>query len=189
VYVIGECSEQGYRGIVAALRASDGAHLWRSELDLGCPQDTTATGERLYVNTLNTLRVLDAHTGQPLWTAPKGHIVEAGGVAYLVSEIGPGELTAYRASDGQQRWQHQFSPNQRFEGPVVSRGVIFMATTGGCIRGPFSCTDPPLPQGLEALRSADGAPYWQLPDLSRILGKNSAPLFNTDPLYLVGAVL
>jgi outer membrane protein assembly factor BamB len=104
-----------------------------------------------------TVRALDSRTGRTLWTAHVGGDVEmtpafADGLLFVGVRAMPGIFAALDAATGAVRWRTRFPGGVRGE-PVVYRGVVYEAETGGdqpnCGHG-----------GVRALGERTGRPLW-----------------------------
>src|SRR6266571_1403691 len=133
---------------VYALRASDGALLWRytngSFVYNGYVyQPTVVAGEVYIASQDGTLSALRASDGALLWRytarGPVPTVLAVNGIVYVASE--DGYLNALRTSDGKLLWR---SPSYAYA-PVIINDVLYVTSR----------------DGLSALRARDGALLWR----------------------------
>ena len=137
-------------GYVYALRANDGALLWRytTEGYVYIYGPISASGV-IYAGSLaGSLTALRASDGKLLWRytarGPVAGSLEVNGIVYvLVTNIdqSPDYLYALRASDGKLLWG---TPSSAYP-PVVVNGVVYITSQAG----------------LSALRASDGNVLWR----------------------------
>lgn len=137
-------------GYVYALRASDGALLWRYKTEgyVYIYGPISASGV-IYAGSLaGSLAALRASDGKLLWRytarGPVAGSLEVNGIVYvLITNIdqSPDYLYALRASDGKVLWE---TPSYAYP-PVVVNNVLYITSQAG----------------LSALRAQDGALLWR----------------------------
>jgi len=130
-------------GAVLALRARDGARMWRVNVGpAGKPLSPPATdGQRLFVGARDGLHALDLTDGCEVWYFPTGRRVEAQPLVVGAAVYATGHdhrLYALDAATGRERWQYEAA--RRLEvSPVVatcgeaSRPCIVVADRAGAL--------------------------------------------------------
>jgi outer membrane protein assembly factor BamB len=192
---------------LAALRASDGARVWRKALNQAYSGPSVADGT-LY-GTLTplgptggqpqtTLTAQRARDGTQVWqtTAPSGPaltLLAANGAVYAavfkVAGAPQSQLIALRASDGGQLWA------SNLDGLIggMENGQTILAANGMLY---LTVTEPPQVQGgqapqytVVALRASDGKQQWSVSLSSAINGGVSALTLGGDAVYVAGQFL
>ena len=139
-------------GFMAALEATDGSEVWRTEA--GAPFQTapTVSGGRVFATTNDSeLVALDAGTGAVQWThqaiAEPARILSASSTAIegetVIAPFASGELTALLTANGRRLWVDSLSRTGRLTSlsaindiagrPVVDNGVVFAASHSGVL--------------------------------------------------------
>ena len=154
-------------GTLVALRAQDGAELWRAKLSSEILAPPASDGERVFVPTLDgRLTALSRSDGSRIWSFDTQVPVLSlrGTGAPVVSEplvfngSANGRLTALRAADGQAVWDHVVSlPSGRSElermadvdsAPLITPQGAFVSSYQGAVK---------------SLRLQDGNVQWERP--------------------------
>lgn len=144
------------KGVLYALRASDGAALWHFEIDntssvlsnLSSPAADSAT---VYIGSNDhAVYALDAHSGAVRWkTLTRGQVVATptlgDGIVYVGST--DGYLYALDVATGAPRWKY-LTGDAVESTPAVFDGVVYFASDDGY---------------LYTLDAATGSPYWRAP--------------------------
>jgi outer membrane protein assembly factor BamB len=136
-------------GSVAALRLSDGAERWRTEVGDYIARSTPALDEdTLFVAAGYALLAIDAQTGQQRWTAPLRFTgscspVVAGDMLYVATQ--EGHVAAFAKETGEELW-HFRNDSLLFGSPAVLDNVLVIGDEKGQVT---------------ALDAASGRELWQ----------------------------
>ena len=141
-------------GFIAALDASSGAELWRTDMSApmtGSP--TIKNGKVFATSNNNEVFALDLSTGDILWSdqaiAETARVLGSPSPAavedLVVAPFSSGEVIAYLASNGRRLWTDALSRAGRFtpissindvsSRPVLSAGIVFAASQSGLLTG------------------------------------------------------
>lgn len=139
-------------GFVAALSASDGSEIWRTQADAPFQSAPTLAGGRLYAITNDSeLIAMDAGTGEVMWNyqaiAEPARILAAPSVAIendtVVAPFASGELVALLTANGRRLWSDSLSRSGRLTSlsaindiagrPVINNGLAIAASHSGVI--------------------------------------------------------
>lgn len=158
---------EGYPGrySIAALRASDGALLWRVVVGGGESFTTPlAVADGVLIVGGSSLVGLRASDGVILWSASLGAVVAvtaSGGVLYAFSDTATAAIAALRLTDGHILWQTPVQeptlPSLRQglfqDAPLVAGNTVYLAVGNGAV---------------EAIRADTGAALWTVsPNLTQ----------------------
>jgi outer membrane protein assembly factor BamB len=172
-------------GSVVALRAQDGAELWRAKLSSEILAPPASDGERVFVPTLDgRLTALSRSDGSRIWSfATQVPVLSLRGTGTpVVSEplvfngSANGRLTALRAEDGQTVWDHVVAvPSGRSElermadvdsAPLITPRGAYVSSYQGAVK---------------SLRLQDGNVQWERPISSHgSLAAGYGQLYVTD---------
>ncbi len=172
-------------GFVAAMDATTGAELWRTETEAPMTGSPTIKDGRIFVSSNNNeVLALDLATGAVLWSDQAiaetarvlGSPSPAAGEDIVVAPYSSGEIIAYLASNGRRLWSEalasvgQFTPissiNDIGARPVLGGGLVFAASQSGV---------------LAAIDGRTGNRVWQQP-----IGTTQAPALAGEYLFIVG---
>ncbi len=174
----------GY-GFVAALDASNGAELWRTETEAPMTGSPTIKDDRIFVSSSNNeVIALSLSDGRFIWSdqaisesarvlgSPSAAAVED----IIVAPYSSGEVIAYLAANGRRLWTEalaspgQFTPisaiNDIAARPVLGGGLVFAASQSGV---------------LAAIDGRTGTRVWQQP-----IGSTQAPALVGEYLFVMG---
>nr|WP_070958956.1 PQQ-binding-like beta-propeller repeat protein [Hyphomonas sp. Mor2] len=172
-------------GFVAALDATTGAELWRTQTEAPMTGSPTIKDGRVFVSSNNNeVLALDLVTGTVLWSdqaiAETARVLGSPSPAavedIVVAPYSSGEVIAYLASNGRRLWSEalasvgQFTPissiNDIGARPILGGGLVFAATQSGV---------------LAAIDGRTGNRVWQQP-----IGTIQAPALAGEYLFVVG---
>ncbi len=120
------------RGVLLALAASDGALLWKQQMDVPIRAAPVLEKERVFAVTIdNQLLAHDAATGTPLWShrGIKEQALYLGTVSpsvangIVMAAYTSGELYALRAEDGSPLWSDTLIVNRRTSATAALTGI------------------------------------------------------------------
>ncbi len=141
-------------GFVAALDATNGAELWRTDMSApmtGSP--TIKNGKVFATSNNNEVFAFDLATGNVLWSdqaiAETARVLGSPSPAavedLVVAPFSSGEVIAYLATNGRRLWTDALSRAGRFtpisaindvsSRPVLSAGVVYAASQSGLLTG------------------------------------------------------
>ena len=141
-------------GFVAALDASNGSELWRTDMTTpmtGSP--TIKNGKVFATSNNNEVFAFDLSTGDILWSdqaiAETARVLGSPSPAavedLVVAPFSSGEVIAYLATNGRRLWTDALSRAGRFtpisaindvsSRPVLSAGIVFAASQSGLLTG------------------------------------------------------
>lgn len=139
-------------GAVAALDASNGREIWRTDTSGPMHQPPTVADGRVFaVSFDNELFAFDAQTGEVLWTYPSlsesARILTASSPAVsgdvVIMPSASGELTALRADNGRVLWSDSLTRSGRTTAlsalsdiagsPVIFDGVVYAVSQSGLL--------------------------------------------------------
>lgn len=146
----------------------------------------TLVGDRLYAADLEQARVMDANTGETLWTYPRNPeetdrgqfyatpTVSGGGRVFVASQLSTGGFFSQRqsivwaldAETGAELWRFDGASGIYVEGGALGDGVFVIGNGDG---------------NVYALDAEDGALQWTLETGHRVW---SAPLIVSDTVYI-----
>lgn len=154
-------------GTLVALRAQDGAELWRKNLSSEILAPPASDGERVFVPTLDgRLTALSRSDGSRIWSfdtqvpvlSLRGTGTPVLSEPLVFNGFANGRLTALRAEDGQVVWDHVVAlPSGRSElermadidsAPLVTPQGVFVSSYQGAVK---------------SLRLQDGNVQWERP--------------------------
>ncbi|RLM60024.1 PQQ-binding-like beta-propeller repeat protein, partial [Halorubrum sp. Atlit-26R] len=137
-------------GSAIALDAQDGTEQWRTTLDASGDNVIVVVDDRCVVAYGEELVALDSQTGEQIWTESINEVEQlvadkATGTVLVASDRG---IEAYRAADGERRWETD-TARQLVHAPAVYDGRVFAV---GDVDGSPS---------LAAFSLEDGSDRWQ----------------------------
>ncbi len=172
-------------GFVAALDASNGAELWRTQTEAPMTGSPTIKDGRIFVSSNNNeVLALNLDTGVVIWSdqaiAESARVLGSTSAAavedIVVAPYSSGEIIAYLAANGRRLWTEalaspgQFTPisaiNDIGARPVLGGGLVFAASQSGV---------------LAAIDGRTGTRIWQQP-----IGSTQAPALVGDYLFVMG---
>jgi len=172
-------------GFVAAMDATTGDELWRTETEAPMTGSPTIKDGRIFVSSNNNeVLALDLQSGAVLWSdqaiAETARVLGSPSPAavedIVVAPYSSGEVIAYLASNGRRLWSEalasagQFTPissiNDIGARPILGAGLVFAASQSGV---------------LAAIDGRTGNRIWQQP-----IGTTQAPAFAGEYLFVVG---
>lgn len=141
-------------GFVAALDASNGAELWRTDMTTPMTGSPTIKDDKVFATSNNNeIFAFDLSTGNILWSdqaiAETARVLGSPSPAavedFIVAPFSSGEVIAYLATNGRRLWTDalsragQFTPisaiNDISSRPVLSAGIVFAASQSGLLTG------------------------------------------------------
>lgn len=172
-------------GFVAALDATNGTELWRTETEAPMTGSPTIKDGRIFVSSNNNeVLAIDLETGNLIWSdqaiAESARVLGSPSPAavedIVVAPYSSGEVIAYLASNGRRLWSEalasvgQFTPissiNDIGARPILGGGLVFAATQSGV---------------FAAIDGRTGNRVWQQP-----IGTTQAPALVGDYLFIMG---
>lgn len=136
----------GY-GFMTALDASNGAQLWRREMNSPMTGAPTIQNGRIFVSSNNNeVYAMDLSTGQVEWSdqaiAEPARVLGSASPAavedFVVAPYSSGEIIAYRVDNGRRLWTDALSQTGRFtpiseindigSHPVLAGGLVFVSS-------------------------------------------------------------
>ncbi|MEQ9315685.1 MAG: PQQ-binding-like beta-propeller repeat protein, partial [Henriciella sp.] len=137
-------------GFVSALDVSNGAELWRRDMEAPMTGSPTIKDGRAFVSSNNNeVFALDINDGQVVWTdqaiAESARVLGSPSSAaiedIIITPYSSGEIIAYLAANGRRLWTEALSRPGRFtpissindiaSRPVVGGGLVFAANQSG----------------------------------------------------------
>ncbi len=166
-----------YLGRLVAIRASDGASLWRTDGTTSFNNWVTSDGSRVYATTYQTLVALDAATGTVLWTVDTGDYLDqvASDGTRVYANAGP-NTKAYSAATGAEVWSTPLpspvSGDETRRSPILADGTLYVL--GWNV--------------IAALDPSDGAMKWRtsalLPAAAVVVGDTLVAVSDNSPSIL-----
>lgn len=172
-------------GFVAAMDATNGTELWRTETEAPMTGSPTIKDDRIFVSSNNNeVLALDLQTGELIWSdqaiAESARVLGSPSPAaveeIVVAPYSSGEVIAYLASNGRRLWSEalasvgQFTPissiNDIGGRPILGGGLVFAATQSGV---------------FAAIDGRTGNRVWQQP-----IGTTQAPALVGEYIFIVG---
>lgn len=172
----------GY-GFVVALDVSNGAEIWRRDMEAPMTGSPTIKDGRAFVSSNNNeVFALDVNDGQILWTdqaiAESARILGSPSSAavedIVITPYSSGEIIAYLAANGRRLWTEALARPGRFTPissindiasyPVIGGGLVFAASQSGV---------------LAAIDGRSGTRVWVQP-----VGSTSAPALAGQYLFI-----
>ncbi|NQY41126.1 MAG: PQQ-binding-like beta-propeller repeat protein [Henriciella sp.] len=172
-------------GFVAAMDASNGNELWRTETEAPMTGSPTIKDGRIFVSSNNNeVLALDLATGDVIWSdqaiAESARVLGSPSPAavedIVVAPYSSGEVIAYLASNGRRLWAEalasvgQFTPissiNDIGARPILGGGLVFAASQSGV---------------FAAIDGRTGNRVWQQP-----IGTTQAPALTGEYLFIMG---
>ena len=172
-------------GFVAALDATTGAELWRTNTEAPMTGSPTIKDGRVFVaSNNNEVVAMDLATGEVLWSdqaiAESARVLGSPSPAavedIVVAPYSSGEVIAYLAANGRRLWSEalassgQFTPissiNDIGARPILGGGLVFAASQSGV---------------MAAIDGRTGNRLWQQP-----IGTTQAPALAGEYLFVVG---
>lgn len=172
-------------GFVSALDASNGAEIWRTDMEAPMTGSPTVKDGRAYVSSNNNeVFALDVKSGRILWSdqaiaesarvlgSPSSAAVED----IVITPYSSGEIIAYLAANGRRLWTEALSRPGRFtpissindiaSRPVIGGGLVFAANQSGV---------------MAAIDGRTGNRVWVQP-----IGSTSAPALVGNYIFISG---
>lgn len=172
-------------GFVAALEASNGNEIWRTDTEAPMTGSPTIKDGRIFVSSNNNeVLALELDTGDLLWSdqaiAESARVLGSPSPAaveeIVVAPYSSGEVIAYLAANGRRLWTEalasvgQFTPissiNDIGARPILGGGLVFAASQSGV---------------FAAIDGRTGNRVWQQP-----IGTTQAPALTGEYLFIVG---
>lgn len=172
-------------GFVAALEASNGTEIWRTDTEAPMTGSPTIKDGRIFVSSNNNeVLALDLESGDLLWSdqaiAESARVLGSPSPAaveeIVVAPYSSGEVIAYLAANGRRLWTEalasvgQFTPissiNDIGARPILGGGLVFAASQSGV---------------FAAIDGRTGNRVWQQP-----IGTIQAPALTGEYLFIVG---
>ena len=172
-------------GFVAAMDATTGDELWRTETEAPMTGSPTIKDGRIFVSSNNNeVLALDLESGAILWSdqaiAESARVLGSPSPAavedIVVAPYSSGEVIAYLASNGRRLWAEalasvgQFTPissiNDIGARPILGGGLVFAASQSGV---------------FAAIDGRTGNRVWQQP-----IGTTQAPALTGEYLFIMG---
>ncbi|MEM7492386.1 MAG: PQQ-binding-like beta-propeller repeat protein [Pseudomonadota bacterium] len=170
-------------GFVAALSASNGTEIWRTETEAPMIGSPAILDGRIFVaSNNNETMAFDASTGEILWSdqaiAESARVLGSPSPAaaddIVIAPYSSGEVIAYLAPNGRRLWSEalsapgQFTPissiNDIGARPVVGGGLVFASSQSGV---------------MAAIEGRTGRFVWQQP-----IGSTQAPVLAGEYLFI-----
>lgn len=172
-------------GFVAALDASNGSELWRTETEAPMTGSPTIKDGRIFVSSNNNeVIAFDLDDGSIIWSdqaiAESARVLGSPSPAavedIVVAPYSSGEIIAYLAANGRRLWTEalaspgQFTPisaiNDIAARPILGGGLVFAASQSGV---------------MAAIDGRTGNRIWQQP-----IGSTQAPALAGEYLFVMG---
>ena len=172
-------------GFVTALDASNGAEIWRRDMEAPMTGSPTIKDGRAYVSSNNNeVFALNVETGQVLWSdqaiAESARVLGSPSSAAIedivITPYSSGEIIAYLSANGRRLWSEALSRPGRFtpissindiaSRPVIGGGLVFAANQSGV---------------MAAIDGRTGNRVWVQP-----VGSTSAPALVGNYIFVSG---